>query len=168
MKQPLNAFHLSLLLFNLRLASTEAQLGSSCLPDEGNTTNLSPANIAGLECAQVNPTAWPKKEDCINAILQTPESSDLAEFKTGAEIPAEYRLPQSYQSGRCQVSFELLSGADHETSSWSRLNHAADRLIFACAPAARTKGSILVGKIKITSVKLKEPGPSSCASAETE
>ena len=159
---------LKLLWWILHLTSAASQTDTACLPSNQNLTASSQANIAGLECAQVNPMAWPKKEDCINAILQTPESGVLATFRTGEDAPPEYRLPQSYQAGRCQVSFELLSGVDREMSSWQRLNHAADRLIFACAPAARTKGSILVGKIKITSLKLKDSRPASCASIESE
>lgn len=160
--------YLPLLSYNLVLASTDAQPGANCPPSEQPTTNLSQANTAGLECVYVNPQDWPKKEDCINAILQTPESSDLAAFGTGADVPVEYRLPQSHDSGKCRLSFELLSGVDQEMSSWLRLNHAADRLIFACAPGVRTKGSILVGRIKITSVKVSNPRPGSCASVEVE
>ena len=152
----------------LRLTCADLQADTNCLPSSQNLTAASQANVAGLECAQVNQMAWPKKEDCINAILQTPDSDVLTAFRTGADAPSEYRLPQSYQAGRCQVSFELLNGVDQELSSWQRLNHAADRLIFACAPTARTKGMILVGRIKITSLKLKESGPSSCVSIESE
>ena len=148
------------LYFTLRLTFAIPLLLPSEQPLQPNQTTVPHPNSFGLECAQVNQNAWPKKEDCTSAILQTPDSSEPITFRTGDQVPAAERLPQSYQAGRCQVSFELLNGVDQEKSNWLRLGHAADRLIFACAPAARTKGSILVGKIKVTTVKIAEPRPS--------